>query len=340
MAARSCAASRLARVLTSGVVVGLLVGAASPAHAAPEAPVLCLDVVGAGPVDAAELRAAVRARIAREAVRVEVCTAEVQPAFLVRVQFESPERVVLELRGPSLDARRTPYIAGLGREEVAQTLALTAADAVRQPLDALLLQLGHTLPPGVEVCPAAEPCAPCAPCAEPPAAREAGALVGAPAAAPWLGLRAEGGPALGPAGVSMWLALGGELGLGPLWVSPHVGVGLLAAAAPLTTVDVELGLTVGGTLGPVSLGLGLAERLTVVTVTGTARADGTSTLWTAGFGAVVAVRVLALGPLELGVAARGWLWPGPARLRVEGAVAREAPPFEVSVYPALSLRSP
>jgi hypothetical protein len=189
MAARSCAASRLARVLTSGVAVGLLVGAASPAHAAPEAPVLCLDVVGAGPVDAAELRAAVRARIAREAVRVEVCTAEVQPAFLVRVQFESPERVVLELGGPSLDARRTPYIAGLGREEVAQTLALTAADAVRQPLDALLLQLGHTLPPGVEVCPAAEPCAPCAPCAEPPAAREAGALVGAPAAAPWLGLR-------------------------------------------------------------------------------------------------------------------------------------------------------
>lgn len=317
--------------------------------AADRPPALCLQTSGDAAIDQRELLAAIRARIDRRDVRVETC-GEAEVAFRVWARWQGKEWVELELEGPDVKAERRLFVEGLGRQEISQTIALTISEAVRRPLDALLVRLGLPVPqttaptcpepptpppcpscaeaPPPPPCPACEVCSTCAECPAPievqPDLHFSVAL--------WPGLTA------GDAGLAFFGGLEANLRFGPLILAPHLGVSRRLSEQLVDLTGFELGLTGRIELGPLAFGLGLAERAQRASVSGTANADGVTTTWTAGLLATTDLGLLAWGPVELGIGARAWFWPNPLRFQIDGAVQREEPFFEVGVFPRLSFR--
>jgi hypothetical protein len=316
-------------------------------------PTLCLQTSGEAAIDQRELLAAIRARIDRRDVRVETCS-DVEVAFRVRAQWLGREWVELQLEGPDVKAERRLFVEGLGRQEISQTIALTIGDAVRRPLDALLVRLGLPVPkPAEPTCPDVPAPPPCPRCAEVPPpgpppppcptceACEACAECPPPIEVqPSLHLELALWPGLtaGDAGLAFFGGLEANLQFGPLTLAPHLGVSRRLSEQVIDLSSFELGLSGRVEVGPLAFGLGLAERAQRVSVSGTANADGVTTTWSAGLFATADLTLLAWGPAELGLGIRAWFWPNPARFRIDGVIQREEPFFEVGVFPRLSFR--
>jgi hypothetical protein len=324
-----------------------------------ETPVLCVEARGDPPIDAKELIAAIRARIAREEVVVERCGARPTSTWRIIATFKKKDEAELALEGRDIDAKRTLYIGGLGRQEISQTIALTAVEVVRRPLDALLASLGLAPPPPIEDrCPEPPPPTPCPTCAEPrvcaepppcpekvcptcevcAACAECPPPIEVPATAHF-GVGLDLGPTFSSAGIGSFVALSAPLRYGPLAIVPHVGVDPLGQIGDSPRgFDLELGLLGALAIDPLELGVGVASRLHLLTVSGTANADGTTSVWASGFLLAAGVDFLELGPATIGLAARAWIWPEPPRFRVDGVIASEEPHFEVGVFPRITLR--
>ena len=316
-------------------------------------PGLCLQTLGENAIDQRELLAAIRARIDRRDVRVETC-GDAESTFRVRAEWQGKEWVELQLEGPDVNAQRRLFVAGLGRQEISQTIALTVGDAVRRPLDALLMRLGLAVPaptapscpeppapppcpscaevpppgPPLVPCPSCEACEACAECPPPIEVQPSLHL----AIALWPGLTG------GDAGLAFFGGLEANLQFGPLILAPHLGVSRRLSEQVIDLFSFELGLTGRIELGPLAFGLGLAERAQRASVSGTANADGITTTWSAGLLATTDLDLLDWGPLQLGIGVRAWAWPNPTRFRIDGVVQREEPFFELGVFPRLSFR--
>ncbi|MBI4820799.1 MAG: hypothetical protein HY791_31330 [Deltaproteobacteria bacterium] len=293
------------------------------------APTLCVDTELAD-----DLLTAIRARIQRREVLVVRCRAERPSTWRLRASKPKDGVVRLELDGEGLRADRDVPVGGMSPIEILQTISLTAVEAVRPSIDALLGQLAPGVdPPVVEPecpppAPCPTPCPECPTCPEPPTQLEPRFFAGV-----------MGGPRLGAdaASLSGYFELQSGLGLGAFGVRLHVGAELGGRGDGLELWRLESGLTALWMRTPIELGLRVASRVTAVRVSDQALADQrVRAFWSSGFGVLADLALWRWHDVELGLTAGVWVWPQPDRFLVGGRSVFEPSHLDVSLGPRLS----
>lgn len=305
------------------------------ASAAPEAPALCVDAQAAPAIAEPDLVEALRARVARPEVRVVPCASlgEALPTWRLLVEQVDPERVALTLTGQELWARRMVAAGALNREELAQQIALTAAEVARPSIEHTLARLGQAPAPDDLVAEIEEqaPCPPPEPCPE-PEVRE----VRPPHE---LELRLRGGPLLGLPDLDFagYAELQGALAIGALELGLHLGgrnvLGPDLAAATVAGAEIELGLDALWRWQILRAGLRAQSRLAVLEFTPREAAGeaGTRMFWRGGFGGLVELLMWRGEFWSLSLAAQLWLWPQPNRFLAEGQPIYAQPHVEMAI---------
>jgi hypothetical protein len=324
----------------TGIVPGLLV-----LVAAVELPVLCIDVEKRSGIDEQELVAAMRARVEVRVVRCRSDTGQ-HPTWRLSVASSGPEAIMLRLVGEDVHAGKNLGIGGQSREEIVQLVSLTAAEAVRPSMKALLNRMGlEADPPASDLVAQIEDneCTPTA-CSEPKVITKTATLtVNRPVGG---GLQLIAGPLFGTNELELsgFVELRGFIEVESLSAALHVGVNILPSAsiptADLGTLELELGLSAAHRWSVVELGLRAQSRLSFVSPTGSSPDldNALQLFWNGGLGALLGVWLWESSHWEVGISGQVWVWPQPNRFLVAGEVVRAQSYVELLFGPMLRLR--
>jgi hypothetical protein len=294
-------------------------------------PSLCVRLTSEGAVaglPVRELVVALRARIARRQLAVFACAPSHGSTWVMTVD-RKPELVSTLVEGNGISLRRDlPLLAELRPYEVAQLVAIGAAEMVRPSVDAVLERLGILGEPDdidelAADLQAEEPTPP-----PTTSAWSARALLGASGAD-------REAPVLGVVAMSVLRAFdsfsgGLSLELGTPHRAHRDGAGLMAYEAALA-------LVLEHKWGPLSTGLRVVEQAMHLSIDDSVSTGRRLTLWRTGAGLHAAYSPWQGERWSVGVVAGGTLWLQPRRLLVRGSTAITQPRTEAFIGPQIEV---
>jgi hypothetical protein len=287
---------------------------------APPVAELCVAVAADARVLPNSLVAAVRARIPSP-VGVRPCEREatLRARFSLELDAPAPDVVRLVVRGDGVSGEQLLPIAGLGDEEIAQRVALTAAEALGPSVDELLRALGLLVEAPVvsSAAPLPEPAAPQS--LAPSVGLGGGGRAGGDIV-PFA--RLDGGVALGPLGVRLFVA-GARL------------PGTTTAVAKVSGWDLTFGIGATWRWRVLELTAGMHSRVVVLDVAGSlVPADARrQSFWVGGVGLESVLHVYRVGDFDVALTAALSAWPQPVRFLLAGEEALRQSYFELAVGP-------
>lgn len=282
----------------------------------------CVTRAAPGEPKLETVRKALQARVLKRRIRVTQCDAAKADW---RIVLENPERNVLELDVSGLHVARTERVdlTGLTDIEAVQVTALAAAEAIRPAVDRLVLELGDA----AKADDSAEADWAERPSTEQPRVVEEFRVDPTPV---------ESRPARRPIGAGI---LGGVMldnerqvfGYGELnaafpvvdalAITGHAGFAGTGSherfGRDVSRQSYQLGLGAEWTFGDLSVGAQGRVRWLSAHVRGGGE-DVSEVAHTVGLGVTARYAVWRSQRFELGLAAQGWYWPAPNRLRYDG----------------------